>query len=153
MSEPSKPKERPLSPHLQVYRLPMTAKMSISHRITGVLLTVGLVLLSIWVIAAGMGEETYNQAMALIDTPYTKYIFVLWAFVLFYHMGNGFRHVLWDIGIGLNEKASCRSGSLVLVFAAIMTFGVWQFSCGCYQGWFSKAAPMTEEVQAQQEAE
>ncbi len=152
MSEPSQVKQRPLSPHLQVYRLPMTAKMSISHRITGVILTAGLVLLAIWVIAAGLGEDRYNQVMELIDTPYTKYIFVVWAFVLFYHMGNGFRHVLWDIGFGLNEKSAQRTGTLVLLFAAVMTYGVWQLSCGCYKGWFIKAAPMTEEVRAQQGA-
>lgn len=131
-SKTSPQRERPLSPHLQVYRLPMTAKMSISHRITGVLLTIGLVLLSIWIIAAGLGEETYGQAMALIDTPFTKYVFVAWAFVLFYHMGNGIRHMFWDMGIGLNEKAAVKTGILVLFFAALMTYGVWAVSCGCY---------------------
>lgn len=151
MSEETTKKERPLSPHLQVYRLPMTAKMSISHRITGVLLTVGLVLLALWVIAAGMGEETYNQAMALIDTPLTKYVFVAWAFVLFYHMGNGFRHLFWDMGIGISEKAACKTGALVLLFAGLMTYGVWAMACGCYSK-DHKAAPITEEVKAQQES-
>lgn len=152
MSDVLKAKERPLSPHLQVYRLPMTAMMSISHRMTGVLLTIGLVLLAGWIIAAGMGEEYYNQAMSLIDMPVTKYVFVAWAFVLFYHMGNGFRHVLWDVGFGLNEKASVRSGTWVLIFAVFMTYVVWQLSCGCWSQKY-KAAPMTEEVAAQQEAE
>ena len=147
--ENATPTERPLSPHLQVYRLPMTAKMSISHRITGVILSAGLVLLAIWVIAAGQGEATYNQAMNLIDWPITRYLFVAWAFVLFYHMGNGFRHILWDVGVGLNEKAAVSSGKLVLAFAAIMTWGIWQFSCGCWSNY--EAAPMTEQVKAQQE--
>ena len=151
MSDEVKAQERPLSPHLQVYRLPMMAKMSISHRITGVLLTVGLVLLSVWFIAAGLGESQYNQAMSLIDTPFTKYVFVAFAFVLFYHMGNGFRHVLWDIGFGLNEKSAIRSGWLVLIFALLMTYGVWQLSCGCYKNYFVKAEPVASEVSTQTE--
>lgn len=142
MSEKPNSIKRPLSPHLQVYRLPMMAKMSISHRFTGVLLTVGLVLLAIWLIAAGLGEERYDQAMALIDTPFTKYVFVAWAFVLFYHMGSGLRHIAWDIGFGLNEKASVRSGWLVILFALGMTYGVWSVTCGCY----AKAKDQTEEV-------
>ena len=145
MSDKPNPIERPLSPHLQVYRLPMSAKMSIFHRITGVLLTVGLVLLGVWIIAAGLGEERYNQAMALIDTPYTKYIFVGWAFALFYHMGNGIRHMFWDIGAGLNEKAAQKTGSLVLLFAALMTYGVWSLTCGCYVGVFDRENE-TEEI-------
>ena len=131
MSETKKPIERPLSPHLQVYRLPMTAKMSISHRITGVILTGGLVLIAAWFITAGLGEGAYNKAMALIDTPVTKLFFLLWAFVLFYHMGNGFRHLFWDMGIGISEKAAKKTGIVVLLFAAIMTLSVWGLSCGC----------------------
>lgn len=150
MSEEMKPKERPLSPHLQVYRLPMTAKMSISHRLTGVILTVGLVLLAGWIIAAGLGEQRYDQVMSFISTPYTKYIFVAFAFALFYHMGNGFRHVLWDIGVGLNEKAAFKSGIMVLVFASIMTYGVWSFACGCHKDWFNKNMGMSKTVQTEQ---
>lgn len=125
MSEENKPIERPLSPHLQVYRLPMTAKMSISHRMTGVILTLGLMLISAAVITAGLGEETYNKAMALIQTPFTQYFFFAWAFVLFYHMGNGIRHLFWDLGKGISEKAACKSGVLVLIFAIGMTATIW----------------------------
>jgi len=131
MTEEKKKIERPLSPHLQVYDLPMTAKMSISHRITGVLLTVGLVLLSVWVIAAGMGEEAYNTLMTLISMPITKFIFLGWAFVLFYHMGNGFRHLFWDMGIGINEKSAVKTGTLVLLFAFAVTAFLWWVTCDC----------------------
>jgi len=123
--------KRPLSPHLQVYKLPMTAKMSISHRITGVLLTLGLIALSAWVIAAGIGEDAYNTMMALVDTPITKFIFLGWAFVLFYHMGNGFRHMFWDMGIGINEKAALKTGTLVLIFAVGVTAFFWWITCDC----------------------
>jgi succinate dehydrogenase / fumarate reductase cytochrome b subunit len=131
MSQENKKIKRPLSPHLQVYKLPMTAKMSISHRMTGVLLTFGLILLSAWVIAAAFGEETYNGFMGLIDTPITKFIFLGWAFVLFYHMGNGFRHLFWDMGIGISEKAAVKTGVLVLLFALGVTFFFWWVTCDC----------------------
>ncbi len=131
MSEEKKKITRPLSPHLQVYRLPMTAKMSISHRMTGVLLTVGLVLLSIWVIGAGIGEDTYNMMMNFIDHPITKFIFLGWAFVLFYHMGNGFRHLFWDMGIGLHEKSAIKTGTLVILFAVTVTAFFWWVTCDC----------------------
>ena len=147
MSDKDNSITRPLSPHLQVYRLPMTAKMSISHRITGVLLTIGLVLLAVWMIAAGLGEERYNQVMTLIDTPYTKYVFVAWAFALFYHMGNGIRHLFWDMGCGINQKAACKTGTLVLLFAAVMTYGVWSLSCGCHKDYFNK--DQTVEVEGE----
>jgi len=125
MSEDQKTIERPLSPHLQVYRLPMSAKMSISHRITGVILTFGLILIAVAIIMAGLGEATYNQAMALIQTPFTQYFFFAWAFVLFYHMGNGIRHLFWDMGKGISEKAACKSGLFVLIFAVVMTLAIW----------------------------
>lgn len=131
MSEEKKIIERPLSPHLQVYDLPMTAKMSISHRISGVLLTIGLILLSVWVIGTGMGEDTYNFLMVFIDTPITKFVFLGWAFVLFYHMGNGFRHMFWDLGIGLNEKAAVKTGTLVILFAVGVTLFFWWVTCDC----------------------
>lgn len=144
MSDTNNSIKRPLSPHLQVYRLPMTAKMSITHRLTGVLLTVGLVLLAVWIIAAGLGEERYNQAMALIDAPYTKYVFVVWAFVLFYHMGNGIRHMFWDVCIGVNERAAMRSGWLVILFSVVMTYGVWSLTCGCHAGLLNKDSVVEE---------
>ncbi len=128
MSDEPKIIERPLSPHLQVYRLPMTAKMSISHRITGVILTFGLILIAVAVITAGLGENTYNHAMALIQTPFTQYFFFAWAFVLFYHMGNGFRHLFWDLGKGISEKAAFKSGIAVLIFATLMTALIWFFA-------------------------
>ena len=136
MSDDNKTIERPLSPHLQVYRLPMTAKMSISHRITGVILTGGLILIATWIIAAGLGLDTYNQAMTFVDTPITKYFFLAWAFFLFYHMGNGFRHLFWDMGIGISEKSACKTGLLVILFAAGLTGAIW------YQAGKAPAEPL-----------
>ena len=133
MSETNNSIKRPLSPHLQVYRLPMMAKMSISHRITGILLTLGLMAMAFWFLAAGLGEESYNKAMTLIDTPITQLVFAGWAFALFYHMANGIRHMFWDIGVGLNEKSAISTGWIVLIFAVLATAAIWFSTCDCYK--------------------
>lgn len=150
MSENNNSIKRPLSPHLQVYRLPMMAKMSISHRITGVLLTMGLVVMAIWFLAAGLGEDSYNKAMVFIDTPMTELVFAGWAFALFYHMANGIRHMFWDVGIGLNEKAAISTGWIVLLFALAATALSWLSTCDCYKQNNKETAIIEEAADAQE---
>lgn len=138
-------KERPLSPHLQVYRLPYNALMSIGGRAVGIGLAISLIALCVWFVAITLDKTIFEQTMALIDTPYTKYVLMAWAFATFFYMGNGVRHVLWDLGIGLNESAGRLSGNIVLIVAFLLTFGLWQVSCGCWTGYFTKAAPVAEQ--------
>ena len=137
-------KERPLSPHLQVYRLPYNALMSIVGRIVGIGLAISLIALCVWFVAIVLHPTIFDQTKELLDNPYTKYVMMAWAFATFFYMGNGVRHVLWDIGIGLNEKAGRTSGNIVLLIAFLLTFGLWQVSCGCWTGYFIKAAPVAE---------
>ena len=150
MSETSEVKERPLSPHLQVYRLPYNALMSIIGRMVGIGLCFSLIILLGWFIAVVWNPAFYDQSMEFLKAPYIKYIALLWAFAVFFYIGNGVRHVLWNIGIGVNEKAGILSGNIVLVLSAVLTFALWQLSCGCWDNDY-EAAPMTEEVQAEQE--
>ena len=137
-------KERPLSPHLQVYRLPYNALMSIGGRMVGIGLALSLIALCVWFVAIVLDPTIFDQTKELLDNPYTKYVMMAWAFATFFYMGNGVRHVLWDIGIGLNEKAGRTSGNIVLLIAFLLTFGLWQVSCGCWAGYFTKAAPVAE---------
>ena len=137
-------KERPLSPHLQVYRLPYNALMSIGGRMVGIGLALSLIALCVWFVAIVLEPIIFDQTKELLDNPYTKYVMMAWAFATFFYMGNGVRHVLWDIGIGLNEKAGRTSGNIVLLIAFLLTFGLWQVSCGCWTGYFTKAAPVAE---------
>lgn len=145
---PEKPNSitRPLSPHLQVYRLPYNAIMSISGRGVGIILSLTLMVLLGWFCAVVWKPELYDQTMALLDNEYTKYAMMVWAFLVFFYIGNGVRHVLWDMGIGLNEKAGIRSGNIVILLSAILTFGLWQFSCGCWSG-NAEEKSAVEEVQ------
>ena len=116
---------RPLSPHLQVYRLPFTALTSISHRVSGVLLSGGALVLVYWVIAAAAGPEAYATASAILGSLPVQALIFLWTFVLFYHLCNGIRHLVWDVGYGLSLKAAHRSGQAAIGAAAVLTLSAW----------------------------
>ena len=150
MSEEAPKIERPLSPHLQVYRLPYNALMSIAGRMVGIGLCVSLIVLLAWFIASVWNPLFFAQSMEFLKTPYIKYVLLLWAFATFFYIGNGVRHVLWSMGIGVNEQAGIRSGNYVLLIAALLTFFLWKMTCGCC-GDEHEAAPMTPEVQTRQE--
>ncbi|MDD9876645.1 MAG: succinate dehydrogenase, cytochrome b556 subunit [Magnetovibrio sp.] len=112
---------RPLSPHLQVYRPQITSILSITHRITGVALTGGAVLFSYWIMAATYGPEAFARAQAVFGSWFGQ--LVLWGMVfsLFFHLGNGIRHLGWDIGWGYELDKLRTSGWLTVVFAVAMT--------------------------------
>lgn len=137
-------RERPLSPHLQIYRLPYNARMSIVGRGVGVLLSLVLIALCTWFTAVVWNPEIYNQTMVLLDNPYTKYAAIGLAFLVFFYLGNGVRHVLWDMGVGVNEKSGVMTGNIVLLLSVLLTFGLWQASCGCWTGYFSSDVEILE---------
>ncbi len=122
---PIKRAARPLSPHLQVYRLPLTAMLSITHRITGVGLSLGTILVAAFLLAAADGEESYNIVMSLASSPFGKIILFLWSAALYYHMCSGIRHMFWDTGKFLEKDAAMRTNYVVLMFALILTASTW----------------------------
>tara|TARA_B100000073_G_C23700851_1_gene560274 strand:+ start:1178 stop:1567 length:390 start_codon:yes stop_codon:yes gene_type:complete len=119
---------RPLSPHLQVYNLPLTALLSISHRITGVSLTLGVVLLSLWVLSAALGEEEYNLFSLFLNFWLGKLILFGFSVALFYHLCNGIRHLFWDIGMNFDLKKTMLADYTVLFSSIILTILVWFFA-------------------------
>lgn len=123
-TEPPKT-NRPLSPHLQVYKLPMTALMSISHRISGVILSGGLLLVAGFVIAAAQGPEVYNMVVGYAGHPYVTAFFFAWSFTLYFHLCSGVRHLLWDAGYLLDKEKAFASGWFVLLAAAGLTAATW----------------------------
>ncbi len=131
MSDALKKVQRPLSPHLQVYRLPLTALMSISHRITGAGMAVGTILVAAFLIAAATGETQYNYVMGLAGTMPGKIILFLWSAALYFHMCNGIRHMFWDIGKNFNKAKAMRSNYYVIFAAIVLTVGTWVIACGC----------------------
>ena len=113
------PSNRPTSPHLQVYKLPLTGLISISHRITGVALSVGLIFLVIMLLAIAAGEDSYNTIQMLLNIWLVK--FLVWGFIyaLFFHLCHGVRHLIWDTGKGF-ERDTLNYAALLEIAASII---------------------------------
>lgn len=114
---------RPLSPHLSVYRFAYTMALSILHRITGLILSVGLLVLIYWLMSASLGELSYGGAVQLLSMPIFRILLLGWLAAFAYHFCNGIRHLLWDAGAGF-EKRQARAGAwIVIIAAALITAG------------------------------
>jgi succinate dehydrogenase / fumarate reductase, cytochrome b subunit len=112
---------RPTSPHLQVYQLPLTGIISITHRITGILLSLGLLLVIALFYALSQGESAYG-AMQAITSGWTIKI-MYWGFIyaLFFHLCHGIRHLFWDMGAGFEASQLTRYAIIELVAALLLT--------------------------------
>ena len=119
--------KRPLSPHLQVYRLPLAGLISISHRLTGVALALGTLLFTFWLTAAAFAPDIFKLAQRLMGSWFGYIILLGYTFAIFFHMGNGVRHLFWDVGMGYEISSVKRSGISVILFAVIMTSFTWLF--------------------------
>lgn len=122
---PAAKRQRPLSPHLQVYRLPLPALTSIAHRITGVGLTVGTLLLVWWLVAAAAGPDAYATASGFIASPIGLVLMFGWTAALWYHLLNGIRHLIWDGVRMLTLEQSYSSAKLVIGGAIVATLVTW----------------------------
>lgn len=116
---------RPLSPHLQVYRPQITSVLSILHRMTGVALTVGTLLLAYWLIAAAGGPESFAAAQSFIGSWFGVLLMLGWSFSLFYHLCNGIRHLAWDAGWGFELEKATMTGWIVVGVSGVMTLFAW----------------------------
>jgi len=117
--------QRPLSPHLQVYRPQWTSVLSILHRITGVVLSVGTVLMVVWLVALANGEAAYEAMLEFMTNPLVLIALVGWTLALFYHLLNGIRHLTWDTGAMLELKPARASGWVVVALSVVLTAVVW----------------------------
>ena len=116
---------RPLSPHLQVYRPQLTSVLSIVHRLTGVALAVGTLLLVYWLVSVAAGAEAYETARALIGSIFGRLLLFGWSIALFYHLCNGIRHLFWDIGLGYELPVVYRTGWAVVIVTLGLTLLSW----------------------------
>ena len=112
--------QTPLSPFLQ-YRPQLTSVLSITHRITGVLLSAGAVLLSLWLAAIAAGADTYAAISGHISAWYGQVAVFGFVFSLYYHLCNGVRHLFWDMGLGLDITSAYRSGYAVVAATLLLT--------------------------------
>ncbi len=113
--------ERPLSPHLQVYRWQITNTLSILHRLTGLLLSIGALVFAGWLIAIASGPQVYADVHALFSGVVFKVFLAGWAFAFFYHLANGVRHLFWDAGYGFGHSQYRASGWAVVAFSVLAT--------------------------------
>lgn len=116
---------RPTSPHLQIYRLPLTAKMSISHRATGALLSAGLVITVLLLMALASGPSSWQTAHDLLGSGFGLIVLFGFTLMLNYHLCNGIRHLFWDIGHGYDLAVASRANKLVLAMTVVLTAVVW----------------------------
>ena len=113
--------DAPTSPHAQIYKPQLTSVLSISHRITGVILSIGALLLCYWLLTIASGEVNYTEFLIHSDAWYGQVILMSFAFSYFYHLCNGIRHLFWDAGRGLDIETAYKSGYAVIVASLFLT--------------------------------
>ncbi|GAB3733735.1 succinate dehydrogenase, cytochrome b556 subunit [Luteimonas pelagia] len=123
-------RQRPLSPHLQVYRWQITMLMSILHRASGMVLVAGAFGLAWWLLAVADGGESYARAAACLASPLGLLALFGFSLALMYHLFNGVRHLLWDFGWGFDIPEVYRSGYAVAILTVVMTAAIWLFALG-----------------------
>jgi succinate dehydrogenase / fumarate reductase cytochrome b subunit len=116
---------RPLSPDIQVYRPQLTSVLSITHRITGIALSVGAVSLVFWLIAAAAGPQAYAAVQGFLRSSIGLVLLFGCTFALFFHLCNGIRHLVWDAGYGFELRTIYASGWSVVAASTVLTVAAW----------------------------
>ena len=122
---------RPLSPHLTIYRWPATMLTSITHRVTGVGLTLGAIVLAWWLVAVSNGPEGWQAFHAISDTPIGDLVLLGLTWSLVYHFLNGVRHLAWDLGYGFEKRLAERNSVIILVLSVLGAVAVFAL---CWTG-------------------
>ena len=117
--------KRPLSPDLQIYRPQLTSVLSISHRVTGITLSVGTLLLVLWLLAAAVGPQAYSTVQSFMHSWLGLLLMLGWTFSLFFHLCNGIRHLVWDAGYGFELRTIYASGWMVVAASMALTVAAW----------------------------
>ena len=116
---------RPLSPHLQVYRWPLSMALSIAHRVTGVGLGLGTLLMTLWLVTAATSDEGFERLQGFLGSAFGMLLLLGWTVSLVFHFMSGLRHLWMDMGQGFDEKDYERSGLAVLVGTGVLTVLIW----------------------------
>ena len=118
-------RQRPLSPHLQIYKPQITSVLSILHRGTGIVLSIGSIILVLWIVTLTIGESTYLMYSNIINNWFGKFTIFGFTFALFYHLSNGIRHLFWDAGYGYDLNHAYISGISVIISSLLLTSMTW----------------------------
>ena len=113
--------KRPLSPHLQIYKPQLTSVLSITHRITGIVLSILSLFIPLTLLSVVLGVGYFNILKVFLTNTFIQLLITASIFVLAYHLLNGIRHLFWDYGLGLSMKDTYISGYLVLIVSVLLT--------------------------------
>jgi succinate dehydrogenase / fumarate reductase, cytochrome b subunit len=125
MADSKAPAERPLSPHILIYRWPITMTMSIAHRITGGALYVGTLLVAWWLLAAAAGPNAYANVSAFMASFFGRLILFGYTLALIHHMLGGIRHFVWDLGYGFGAKEREWLSLATIIGSVSLTVVLW----------------------------
>lgn len=117
--------DRPLSPHLQIYRWTWTMAMSVAHRATGVALYAGTLLVAIWLLAMASGPAAYEPVRWFFDSIIGRLVLFGYTFVLMHHMLGGVRHLVWDFGYGMEPGTRMAMARFTLIGSVALTIAIW----------------------------
>jgi len=122
--------KNPLSPHLQIYRWHISSLLSITHRISGVINLLALILIFFWLIFLSLGENNYLSFLLIINSFIGKFILVGFTWSMIFHLLSGIRHLVWDLGYGFEIKTANITGVIVIISSLALTIIFWLFSRG-----------------------
>ena len=122
--------KNPLSPHLQIYRWHISSLLSITHRISGVINLLALILIFFWLIFLSLGENNYQSFLLIINSFIGKFILIGFTWSMSFHLLSGIRHLVWDLGYGFEIKTANITGIIVIISSLTLTIIFWLFSRG-----------------------
>ena len=122
--------KNPLSPHLQIYRWHISSLISITHRISGVINLLALILIFYWLVVLSFCESNYESFLLIINSFFGKFILVGFTWSMIFHLLSGIRHLVWDMGYGYEIKTANISGIIVIIFSLALTIIFWLFARG-----------------------
>ena len=120
----------PLSPHLQIYRWQISSLLSITHRISGVINLIALILIFFWLVVLSFGESNYELFLSISNSFFGKFILIGFTWSMSFHILSGIRHLAWDLGYGFEITTANISGLIVIVSSLILTIIFWLFVRG-----------------------
>jgi len=120
---------RPLSPHLSIYKWPITMATSITHRATGLALVAGMIFLTWWLVGLASGPEVYRPFMNAAGSLIGQVVLFGFAWSLTYHFLNGVRHLMWDVGYGFAVPTANKTGVVVIALSLLIAIGIF---VACY---------------------
>ena len=122
--------QNPISPHLQIYRWHISSLLSITHRITGVINLLALILMFLWLLIFNFGESNYELFLLVINSFLGKFILIGFVWSMSFHIFSGIRHLAWDMGYGFEIKTANISGIIVILLSLVATIIFWLLGRG-----------------------